>query len=118
MKMTELTNHNHKDAKDLIKGLLFNILGMLTKLSKALFVIVVAKYYGVEALGLYFLAWSVVDISSKFGLWGMDRSLVRDIARFNTDRSPKTNQYILSVIYFSIRYALFSSVVVTAIIFL
>jgi len=117
MKMTELTNHNHKDAKDLIQGLLFNFLGMLTKLSKALFVFVVAKFYGVEALGLYFLAWSVVDISSKFGLWGMDRSLVRDIARFNTDRSPKTNQYILNLIYFSIRFALFSSVVVTAIIF-
>lgn len=108
---------NHKDAGDLIKGVLFNFLGMVVKVSKVLFVFVAAKYYGATALGLYFLAWSTVDIASKFGLWGMDKSLVRDIARYNTDRSPQTNQRILGIMYFNIRVALLLSILANAVVF-
>lgn len=113
----KLGQYTHKDAKDLITGAMFNFLGMFVRVSKVLFVFVVAKFYGVTALGLYFLAWSVIDILSKFGLWGMDKSLVRDIARFNSDRSPQTNQRIFNTIYFNVKVALILSLLVTAILF-
>lgn len=114
--MINIDSGNHKDAKDLIRGLMFNVLGMVVKISKVLFVYVVAKSYGVTALGQYFLAWSVIDISSKFGLWGLDKSLVRDIARFNSDRSPESNQRIFSTIYFNAGVALCLSLLVTGIV--
>jgi O-antigen/teichoic acid export membrane protein len=103
---------NLSDARDLGKGLLYNLLGVLAKISKALFVFVAARFYGLEALGLYVLAWSVADISSKLGLWGMDKSLVRDIARFNTDRSAQGKQHLGSLIYFSFGVGLVASLLV------
>ncbi len=101
----------HKDARDLIKGVLFNLLGMVAKVSKVLFVFVAAKYYGATALGLYFLAWSAIDISSKFGLWGMDKSMIRDITRFGKETSPQAHQKILSIMYFNVRVSLLLSIV-------
>ena len=116
--ITQATNPgNNKDAVDLIKGLLFNFLGMALKLGKFLFILVAAKFYGAAALGIYFLAWSAVDIASKLGLWGMDKSLIRDIARRSSRQNAETNQQILSIIYFNVRVVLFFSMIVAAIVF-
>ncbi|NIR51348.1 oligosaccharide flippase family protein [candidate division KSB1 bacterium] len=106
-------NSNHRDAKDLIKGALINYLGMIAKVSKVLFIFVVARVYGPTALGLYLLAWSVVDIASKFGLWGIDRSLIRDIARFNSGDSEQTKAKIFGVLRFNIGIAMGLSLLVT-----
>lgn len=108
---------NFKDAIDLLKGLFFNFLGMLMRVGKILFLFVGAHFYGATALGLYFLAWSAVDIASKFGLWGLDRSLVRDIARLNSDASPESRRQILSIMAFNIRLALLLSLGVCVLVF-
>jgi len=109
---------NQRDARDLLKGVLYNVLGMVTKSSKVLFVLVAAKYYGAAALGLYFIAWSAIDISSKVGLWGMDKSVVRDIARLQNNPSEETNASLLSVILFNCRVSLAFSIVAAAVVFL
>ena len=111
-----LNDENHKDAKDLVVGALFNLLGMIAKISKVLFVLLAARYYGTSALGLYFLAWSTIDIASKLGLWGMDRSLIRDIARFNVDRSESTKDKIFGIIRFNVSIAFGLSLLVTGVV--
>ncbi len=116
-KAAKTSKENYKDAVDLIKGLLFNLLGMVMKVGKVLFVFVAAKFYGTSALGLYFLAWSAVDIASKFGLWGMDRSLIRDLARLSGENSPESRQEILSLLYFNLRIAFIFSLIVAAVMF-
>ena len=88
---------SHKDAKDLVEGALVNFLGMAAKISKVLFIFVAAHMYGPTALGVYLLAWSAIDIASKFGLWGIDRSLIRDIARYNIDKSEATKARIFGI---------------------
>ncbi|MFQ5824650.1 MAG: oligosaccharide flippase family protein [bacterium] len=110
-----LDNSNHKDAKDLMRGALVNYLGMLAKISKVLFVLVAAHFYGTNAWGLYLLAWSIIDIASKFGLWGMDRSLIRDIARYNVDKSDQTKAKLFGIIRFTISIAFCLSLLVTGV---
>lgn len=107
----------HKDAKDLAQGALINYLGMLAQVSKVVFMMVVAQIYGVTALGLYLLAWNGVDLASKFGLWGIDRSLIRDIARFNIDQTAKTRSKIFGILRFNIGMAIGLSLIATFVMF-
>ncbi|MFQ5754085.1 MAG: oligosaccharide flippase family protein, partial [bacterium] len=109
---------NHKDAKDLVVGAVIYFIGVVAKISKVLFVFVAARFYGTSVLGLYFLAWSTIDIASKLGLWGMDRSLVRDIARYNVDRSEATKDKIFGLIRFNISIAFCLSLFVTGVVIL
>ncbi len=109
---------NHQDALDLFKGLFFNILGMILKLGKVLFIFIAAHYYSPAALGLYFLAWSAVDISSKFGLWGTDKSIVRDIARLSARPAGEARQQMLDILYFHVKLAALLSVFVAGAVYL
>jgi O-antigen/teichoic acid export membrane protein len=108
---------NHKDAKDLILGAVFYFLGLLARISKVIFVFVAARFYGAHELGLYFLAYGLIDIASKFGLWGVDRSLIRDIVRYNTDRSETTKDKVFGIMRFNLGLAFGLSVLVAAILF-
>jgi len=112
-----LSQPNHKDAKDLAQGAFVNYLGMLAKVSKVIFLLVVVRVYGVTALGLYLLAWSAIDIASKFGLWGIDRSLIRDIARYNVDKSEQIKEKIFGILRFNISIAISLSLVATLVMF-
>ncbi|MFQ5677577.1 MAG: oligosaccharide flippase family protein, partial [bacterium] len=110
-------HQTHKDAKDLVEGALMNFLGMVAKISKVLFVFVAARIYGVNALGIYLLAWSVIDIASKFGLWGIDRSLMRDIARYNVDKSESTKAKLFGILRFNLGIVFCLSLVAAIVIF-
>lgn len=107
---------NHKEAKDLARGAVVNFLGMVAKVSKVLFVFVAARYYGANALGLYFLAWSTIDIASKLGLIGMDRSIIRDVARYNVDNSEKTRARLFAILRFDITIAFCLSLLVAGLV--
>ncbi len=106
-----------KDTKDLVRGAAVNYLGTLAKASKFLFVLVAARVYGVNELGLYFLAWAAVDLSSKFGLWGMDRSMVRDITRYYVDDSAQTRSMVFAIIRFHVSLTLGLGLLVAAVLF-
>ena len=114
--MTSNPASNHVEVRDIARGALWNLLGLTAKLTKVIFLYVVITYYGETTLGLYLLSWSIVDITSKFGMWGFDKNMIRDIARFHTDQSPATNQRIFSIIYFNIGVAFLLSLFVTAIV--
>lgn len=117
MSKSHIENANHKDALDLFKGLFFNVLGMILKSGKVLFIFIAAHYYNATALGLYFLAWSTVDISSKLGLWGTDKNLVREIARLKTAPGKERNQLILDIIFYNVRLATILSIVVAVLVY-
>ncbi|MCZ6593760.1 MAG: hypothetical protein O6943_02475, partial [Bacteroidetes bacterium] len=107
----------HTDAKNLVEGALVNFLGMAAKISKVLFIFVAAHMYGPTALGVYLLAWSAIDIASKFGLWGSDRSLIRDIARYNIDKSEATKARIFGILRFNLSIALGLSLLAAVVMF-
>lgn len=112
-----LSQPNHRDAKDLAEGALVNFLGMAAKISKVLFIFVAAHMYGPTALGIYLLAWSAIDIASKFGLWGIDRSLIRDIARYNIDKSEATKARIFGILRFNLSIAFCLSLLAAVVMF-
>lgn len=116
--MSNQTSSIHKDALDLFKGLFFNVLGMVLKSGKVVFIFIAAHYYNPTALGLYFLAWGTVDISSKLGLWGSDKNLIREIARLKSVKENADPQQIMDIIFYNVRLSLVLSVLVTGIIFL
>jgi len=62
-----------KDAETVLKGSAVNILGKFGRLSKSLCYIGITRFMGAEVLGLYTLGWSLIDLFSKFGLFGLDR---------------------------------------------
>ncbi|RMF62327.1 MAG: hypothetical protein D6743_12260, partial [Calditrichaeota bacterium] len=108
---------SQKDAGDLVKGALVNYLGMIAKTSKVLFMFVAARVYGMETLGLYLLSWSVVDIASKFGLWGIDRSLIRDISRYHKDEGEANRIRLFGIIRFNIGLVIGLSFLTTVVVY-
>lgn len=99
----QANNSTEKDAVDILKGLIYHTVGILLKIGKAIFVFAAAKFYGTAALGLYFLAYGVIDIASKFGLWGMDRSLIREIAGLQGSRDAVARKRIAGLLRFHLR---------------
>ncbi|MFQ5651805.1 MAG: oligosaccharide flippase family protein [bacterium] len=114
---TTVADEALNDAQDLAQGALVNYLGMFAKVSKALFVITAARFYGPGELGLYFLAWTAVDIASKFGIWGLDRGLIRDIARHNVHASEQSRATIFGVLRFDFSLAFGLSLITVAVLF-
>ena len=54
----EVSAKHVKDATDLARGVVVNVLGIVGKASRVLFLLFAAHFYGKTVLGLYFLAWS------------------------------------------------------------
>jgi O-antigen/teichoic acid export membrane protein len=68
-----------------VKGSLVNVLGRFGRLSKSLYYLVLTRFVGAEVLGLYTLGWSLVDLFSKFGLFGLDRGVIRFVSQRHSD---------------------------------
>ncbi len=107
----------HRDALDLFKGLLFNLLGMFLKLGKVAFVYVAVHFYHSSALGLYFIGWNVVDMLSKLGLWGGDKLVVREIARRGGSQQGDHHRELVHVIAYAIRKSALLSLGIAGLIF-
>lgn len=74
-----------RDAEAVVKGSLVNVLGRFGRLSKSLYYLVITRFVGAEVLGLYTLGWSLVDLFSKFGLFGLDRGVIRFVSQRHSD---------------------------------
>ena len=78
----------HEDARDLARGTGVNLLGNLGKLSTSVSFIFIGRVFGSDPLGLYLLAWSVIDFVSKLAIFGLDISIVKFITRSQLDKTP------------------------------
>ncbi len=74
-----------RDAEAVLKGSVVNILGKFGRLSKSLYYVVITRFVGAEVFGLYTLGWSLIDLVSKFGLFGLDRGIVRFVSQHHSD---------------------------------
>ena len=76
---------HRKDAEEVVKGSGVNFLGNFGKLSKSLYFIIITRFVGAEVFGLYTLGWSLVDLVSKLGLFGLDRGVIRFVSQHRTE---------------------------------
>ena len=81
--------NRHQDAVDLARGTGVNLLGNLGKVTRPITYAFAARVFGAEALGLFILAWSVVDIISKLAVFGLDVSLVKFVTRRRLKENPE-----------------------------
>lgn len=79
-----------QDAVDLARGTGVNLLGNLGKLTRPVAFVFAGRVFGEEALGLFFLAWSVVDTVSKLAAFGLDVSIVRFVTRRRLQEDPES----------------------------
>lgn len=75
---------HRRDAEDVIRGSGINFLGNFAKVSKSLYFLIATRYLGAAGFGLYTLGWSLIDLLGKFGLFGLDRGVVRFVSRHHT----------------------------------
>lgn len=76
---------HRKDAEEVVKGSGVNFLGNFGKLSKSLYFVLITRFVGAGVFGLYTLGWSLVDLVSKLGLFGLDRGVVRFVSQHRID---------------------------------
>ena len=82
------TSDRHQDAVDLARGTGVNLLGNIGKFTRPLAFVFAGRVLGAEAVGLFVLAWSVVDFLSKLAIFGLDVSIVKFISKRRLEETP------------------------------
>jgi O-antigen/teichoic acid export membrane protein len=82
------TEDRQQDTTDLAKGTGVNLLGNFGRISAAVAFIFASRVFGMEAVGIYVLAWSVIDLVSKLAIFGLDISVVKFITRSRLVEAP------------------------------
>jgi O-antigen/teichoic acid export membrane protein len=67
----------HRNWLDIRRGARVNFVGIAARSLRGVYLVLVARLFGSEVLGLFLLGWNAVDVLSKIGLLGLDRGLVR-----------------------------------------
>src|SRR5262249_4226294 len=65
------------DALAVARGAGTNLVGMLSRLLRPLFLFAAASLYGPASFGEYMLAWAIVDVMGKAAPLGLDKALMR-----------------------------------------
>jgi O-antigen/teichoic acid export membrane protein len=69
------------DAVAVARGAGANLVGMLARLLRPLFLFAAASLYGPASFGEYMLAWAIVDVMGKAAPMGLDKALMRYVPR-------------------------------------
>ncbi len=92
---------NALDLATLTRGVGVNLLTLFSKLGRPAFYLIAARLYSPASYGLYYLAWTWVNLFSRFAFFGLDKALLRHLA-YHQSRGEK--QQALG----SVRTALFA----------
>ena len=65
----------------LARGAFFNTIAFLSSNLRGIFTFLIARLLGSEALGIFGIAWATMDLTSKFGVLGLDQSAVAFVAK-------------------------------------
>ncbi|MGI8819420.1 MAG: polysaccharide biosynthesis C-terminal domain-containing protein [Chthoniobacterales bacterium] len=65
---------------ELARGALVNVVALFAANLRGIFTFAVARLLGQTALGTFGIAWSSTDLSSRFGVFGMDTSTIALVA--------------------------------------
>ena len=82
------TRESHPTSPDasshgalLARGAFFNTLAFLASNLRGIFMFLVARLLGSAVLGTFGVAWSTMDMMSKFGTLGLDTSAIAFVAK-------------------------------------
>lgn len=70
--------------KELSRGIKINILGNFLRFSRAGFFALAAWIYGMEAFGVYTVAWATLEILIRFGYFGLDQGLLFELSHLRS----------------------------------
>ena len=105
-------SEHRKDVKDIAKGASVNLIGVIVRSFNFIFYLLLARLYGADATGLYLLGWSTVDISSKLGILGLDRSMLKFVAEAQTAKDDAAMyRHIAHALQLGIMFALIVTVI-------
>lgn len=65
----------------LARGVITNVLAILAASFRAVFMLLIARLLGREALGTFALAWAISEILSKIGLFGLEEGVLALVAK-------------------------------------
>lgn len=71
---------NALDLATLSRGVGVNLLALFSKLGRPAFYLLAARLYSTASYGLYYLAWTWVNLFSRFAFFGLDKALLRQVA--------------------------------------
>src|ERR1044071_5202324 len=76
------------DTRDIARGALANLAGLLLRGFSVGFVLTLGRLYGAERTGLYLLTFAIVDALLNLGTLGLDRSVLVVVARHQALDDP------------------------------
>ena len=85
---TEEQTRNAVDLATLSRGVGVNLLTLFSKLGRPAFYLIAARLYSPASYGLYYLAWTWVNLFSRFAFFGLDKALLRHVA-YHQSREEK-----------------------------
>ena len=75
---------SESDLATLSRGVGVNILTLLSRLGRPVFYLLAARLYSTASYGLFFLAWTWVNLFSRFAFFGLDKALLRHVAHHHS----------------------------------
>lgn len=72
------------DLATLSRGVGVNLLTLFSRLGRPVFYLLAARLYSTASYGLFFLAWTWVNLFSRFAFFGLDKALLRHVAHHHS----------------------------------
>ena len=100
-----------RDWQAIKRGTRTNFLGITIRTLRAAYLVFVARIFGSEILGYFLLAWGLIDVASKLGLFGMDRAVLRFVPSRGSLPVEERRKMILSALGLTLLASLVTSTV-------
>ncbi len=104
-------NPSLRDWQTIKRGTRTNFLGITIRTLRAAYLIFVARIFGSEILGYFLLAWGLVEVASKLGLFGMDRAVLRFVPPRGSLPVEERREIVLSALGLTLLASLVTSTV-------
>ena len=103
-----------RDWQTIKRGARTNFLGITLRTLRAAYLVFVARIFGSEILGYFLLAWGLIEVASKLGLFGMDRAVLRFVPPRGSIPVEERRKIVLS----ALGLTLFASLVTSTVLYL
>lgn len=97
------------DSRVVARAAAVNVLGMLAKASRALVTVFVTRVSGPVTFGLFTLTVAVVELISRFTIFGMDKSLLKYLPEVRTRNESAQYPLLSTVFYAALGFALLAT---------
>ncbi len=102
----------HADSTTVAKGAAINLFGILARASRVLFTLFVTRVAGPRVFGLFTLAVAVVEVTTRFTIFGMDKTLLKFVPEVRDADDPAVYRILATVFRIGLLLALFATLTV------